>query len=194
MRDLIRVYEDAVPQALCDEVVGRFLADERRYPGKTGTPEIGAVDAPEIKHCTDLFISSLEDWGKIDETLNQFWHRVVATYIGEVPSCRLFYGEVGSTGNQIQHYSVGAGHYVEHIDANSRLSCVRQISGVLYLSDVTEGGETTFPYQGRIVAPRRGSICLFPSGFTHPHEAKVPQSADKFVVVTWIGFTGRTTT
>jgi hypothetical protein len=55
-----------------------------------------------------------------------------------------------------------------------------------YLNDVEEGGETEFFYQGIKTKPKKGSLVIFPAGFTHTHKGNVPFSDDKYVVTSWL--------
>ena len=85
------------------------------------------------------------------------------------------------------HYEAGSSdHFAPHADHWSYGSSLRQISIVLYCNDVAEGGETRLLAPPLTVAPRAGRVLLFPSFFTHPHEALPPRSGPKYVVVTWI--------
>lgn len=64
----------------------------------------------------------------------------------------------------------------------------RALFFILYLNDVTEGGETEFFYQGTKVAPRKGRIILSPAGFTHTHKGHIPVSNDKIIATSWVMF------
>jgi hypothetical protein len=36
------------------------------------------------------------------------------------------------------------------------------------------------------VKPKKGSLVIFPAGFTHTHKGHVPLSDDKYVVTSWL--------
>jgi len=55
-----------------------------------------------------------------------------------------------------------------------------------YLNDVEEGGETEFHYQDMKVKPKKGSLIIFPAGFTHTHKGNIPLSDEKYVVTSWL--------
>ena len=84
---------------------------------------------------------------------------------------------------QILHYTAGEGHYNAHADAGPGVP--RNFSAVLYLNDVEEGGETHFTHFDLTVAPKAGSLIMFPAEYPYVHEARPPLSNDKFAVVTW---------
>ena len=114
--------------------------------------------------------------------------RALKLYAEDVHSVRYLVGQMGITGFQIQCYPPNEGRYVEHVDANSKQASLRQLSGLIYLNTVREGGQTYFPYQDKNVKPVQGAIAVFPANYAYPHEAMMPLSESKYIVVTWLGF------
>jgi prolyl 4-hydroxylase len=76
---------------------------------------------------------------------------------------------------QILHYDVGQ-HYRTHHDMSERqvsLACgPRILTFFLYLSDVEEGGETSFPSLKLSVTPKKGKALLWPSTLDEDQEKK----------------------
>lgn len=64
----------------------------------------------------------------------------------------------------------------------------RVVLYMFYLNDVAEGGETEFLYQGKKIAPRKGTMVIAPAGFTHSHRGNTPVSNDKYIATSWIMF------
>jgi prolyl 4-hydroxylase len=62
----------------------------------------------------------------------------------------------------------------------------RDISIVGYLNDDFEGGETYFDRQELKVKPEAGSAIVFPSHFTHPHQALPVSQGRKYAFTTWL--------
>lgn len=87
---------------------------------------------------------------------------------------------------QIQKTKPGQGYHVWHCEADCISSASRIAVPIVYLNDVEEGGETEFLYQNMRVAPKRGTVVLFPASFTHTHRGNPPLSGDKYIVTTWI--------
>jgi prolyl 4-hydroxylase len=91
-----------------------------------------------------------------------------------------------------QHYSVHHDYGRDDV----RLACgPRILTFFLYLSDVEEGGETSFPSLGIAVKPRRGRALLWPSTLDHNleeqdsrtmHEAKPVRRGTKLAANAWI--------
>jgi hypothetical protein len=55
----------------------------------------------------------------------------------------------------------------------------------IYLNDITEGGETEFLYQNVRIPARQGSMCVFPSDWTHLHRGNPPISNEKWMLTGW---------
>ena len=60
----------------------------------------------------------------------------------------------------------------------------RTMAWMVYLNDVEEGGETEFLYQKRKVKPKKGTILIWPGGYTHLHRGNPPMS-DKYIATGW---------
>ena len=84
---------------------------------------------------------------------------------------------------QFLWYQKEQGFYNPHMDDS--LNNPRIFSFILYLNDVEEGGETYFEHFKVSIKPKAGSLLMFPANFSYLHGAKIPQSNDKFVIVTW---------
>jgi len=78
-------------------------------------------------------------------------------------------------------------HFPHPQDPEQR-SLHRVLLWLVYLNDVEQGGETEFIYQQAKVKPSTGSLVLSPCGFTHTHCGHPPQSGDKYVLASWIGY------
>lgn len=84
---------------------------------------------------------------------------------------------------QFLNYQPGEGFYKPHVDFTP--FSPRIISSILYLNDVEIGGETYFNKYDVSVTPKSGRMVLFPSNFAYPHEARMPISEEKNVIITF---------
>ena len=64
----------------------------------------------------------------------------------------------------------------------------RVLAWMIYLNDVTDGGETEFPTQGKRFQPRAGDVLIWPAYWTHPHRGIVSESQTKYIVTGWFDF------
>lgn len=93
----------------------------------------------------------------------------------------------------LQKYRAGEGGYHHwHSEVFPQRQGTEALHRVLlwqfYLNDVSAGGETTFLYQSRQVAARRGRLVIAPAGFTHSHRGEVPRDEDKYILTSWVLF------
>jgi prolyl 4-hydroxylase len=82
--------------------------------------------------------------------------------------------------------------HVDNILLSSRFQEVEQgiptrdVSIVGYLNDDFEGGETFFDRQNIKVSPKLGSVIVFPSYYTHPHQSLPVTIGKKYAWTTWL--------
>lgn len=62
----------------------------------------------------------------------------------------------------------------------------RRVSILAYPNDGYEGGELNFVRHGVSIKPSAGSIVLFPSFFTHPHESAPITKGTKYTITGWL--------
>lgn len=91
-----------------------------------------------------------------------------------------------SSGYSLLRYREG-GFFKEHVDVARDHPVLghRRLSTVVFCNDDYEGGQLVFPRQGITVEPEQGAMVLFPSGFTHPHEARPVTEGTKYSIVSW---------
>ena len=105
-----------------------------------------------------------------------------------------FIGAIFRTGTtNLQKYNKGSGGYhhwhSEHFPSPrdpSNPALHRVLLWMYYLNDVTEGGGTSFYYQDKVIAPKRGTLVIAPASFTHTHRGEIPVSNDKYILTSWI--------
>lgn len=96
-------------------------------------------------------------------------------------------------GINIQKYIADQGGYPYwHSEQYPRLdrseALHRAVLWTIYLNDDFEAGETEFLYQERKITPRRGSLLIAPTAFTHTHRGNQPRGGAKYIATSWILF------
>jgi prolyl 4-hydroxylase len=176
MADWIRVYDDVISPQLCEEL--QRLHDE-------GEPS--RIDE-DYRRC------SRQDLSKLGRPKFQDVYAAIKTPLAAVFG--QYKKQVPHNGNlgfcthleipAVLKYELGGDdHFHLHADNWNGASALRQVSLVVYLNDVQEGGRTIFPAYDIDVAPKRGRALLFPALFTYPHRAEPPVSESKYVLATW---------
>jgi hypothetical protein len=91
------------------------------------------------------------------------------------------------TDYKIQKTLPTEGFHNYHIErGGNRGEIFRAVVYTVYLNDVEEGGETEFLYQLKRIPPEKGTICLFPADYTHPHRGNTPYSNPKYIMTGWL--------
>lgn len=80
------------------------------------------------------------------------------------------------------------GYHVWHSENVGLTNSNRILAWMIYLNDVKEGGETEFLYQSMRVAPKKGTLVIWPAGFTHMHRGNPPLSGEKYIITSWFQY------
>tara|TARA_R100001015_G_C4503115_1_gene77034 strand:- start:49 stop:603 length:555 start_codon:yes stop_codon:yes gene_type:complete len=92
---------------------------------------------------------------------------------------------------KIQKYNPHEGYFNLHCENDGKIFDgydKRLIAFMVYLNDVTDGGETEFVTQGVKFQPRCGDILMWPAYWTHPHRGIPSPSQVKYIITGWYIF------
>ena len=160
---MIKTYKDVLSPEQCKNIIEqsqKLLVSRVDHEIRICTGTV--IAAPMVNNETILAIPDL-----IKEYANRYFNEHgVANFTMEAV--------------QIIHYPQGEGFFGRHQDGMSRIA-----SAILYLNYVEEGGDTIFYLEDMAysVKPEPGKLVFFDSNINH--EATIPLSGDKHVVVTW---------
>jgi len=177
LTDWIRVYDNAMPDQLCDELI-KWSEDPSTNKGYHNEAwrrcqEVGGVD----------FTSH---WEPVKNIFSDFYHR----YRNEISSGILSRANAIEAPN-IFRYDVNPERpnvFNSHADNWESSTASRQVSIILYLNDVAEGGATSFDDLNLAVSPKKGRLLFFPSFYTYMHQGKAPISNAKHIMVSWVHY------
>ena len=146
----------------------------RRYPFVlTGaiSPSMPDAKTGQLRNITYQDIATLND-----EQVRQL---IASIYTIDDINMQFYQQDVGG------YHHWHSEHYPHPNDPQQK-SLHRTLLWLVYLNDIEKGGETEFFYQQTKIKPKQGSMVLAPCGFTHTHRGCVPQSADKYVLASWV--------
>jgi len=90
-------------------------------------------------------------------------------------------------GYKIQKTEPTGGYHLWHYEQDNNLDAInRRLAYMVYLNDVEHGGETEFLHQSKRYSPTRGTMMIWPAGFTHQHRGNPPLSGTKFILTGWM--------
>lgn len=183
METFIRFYDNAIAESVCDNIITLFENDDSKYVGVGASGNI----SPN-KITTDLEIIPTKDgWSLYHSILQSTIGQYLKLYMQEFASHFNAIKSLNDSGYKLMKYEKNKGVFGPHADVNGLKTMHRLLAVVIYLNDVTEGGETFFISQDVSIKPVKGRIAFFPTNFTHLHQSKIAKS-DKYVISSFITY------
>ena len=192
LTDYIKEYPQALSVDVCNTIIERFEADDRKYHG-------AVVGDDNIKKSTDLYISKLPEWKDIDGVFFnavskgfEEYLQLLSDDLGYRTDIRLY-----DRGYQIQKTSVGE-NYDWHTDhcINGNLKHLRDnlyeygnriATYIIYLNDNFEGGQTQFFKDETCgIIPEKGKLMFFPANDLYIHRGDVVTQGAKYIMTGWM--------
>jgi hypothetical protein len=198
-KDAIGIFQNAVDLTTCDKIIEHFQLvknNELTLSRQQLNSDINKMQKDTLNYfledrkfnseIEDTVISRADSW-----ILNQFKQSVWECYniysekFGVIDTLAR---HALSNSVKIQRSLPGEGYHMWHCESDSISTSNRMALVLLYLNDVTEGGETEFLYQALRVKPTKGTVIICPSGFTHTHRGNPPLNGEKYIITTWVEF------
>lgn len=192
--DFIGIWEGFVPESFCDKLLsfGKAVLDEELSvqhepvwdePGQAeitnGHVMYGSRDVRQDQSFMLNYVSS-----RWCNQINQFLKSCALHY------CDTFFAlqnaHLISTDIKFQRTIPGGGYHMWHYENGSYECAARELTWMIYLNDVDEGGETEFVHQPRRIKPTKGTVVIFPAAYTHTHRGGLLLGEqDKYIVTGW---------
>lgn len=190
-QDYIGIYDDAVQEKLCDSIIQRFesLWNNRLYLNLDGlavesdSQYGGSLNRKD--QCIFFEDSALDLAKEIHVSVGKCFEEYKKKYIG-FSDLKLFSHTV-----KVQKTVEGGGFHGWHSEHGPGHASLRVGVWCLYLTTHEGQGETEFLTQGLRLAPKKGTLVLWPSGHTHPHRGN-PVYGDnvKYIATGWLELCG----
>lgn len=186
----IKEYNDFVTAHDCDQIIQHFDRcealglTENRMQFSGHSPHEKDDSVVKLESFRSLALpESTELYRQIHNIINEAW----IEYTNEFSMLKEVL--VACPHLWIQRTAKGQGYHVWHHEADNLSTSHRVATFILYLTDITEGGETEFLYQSKRVNPRQGKLVMFPAGYTHTHRGNPVLSDEvKYIVTGWLHF------
>ena len=175
----VKIYDNAITDEFCDKIINLY---------ESPTNNKGKYDE-SWRRCGEYSkLDSTEYWTEfvniIRTTSNRYKNEVgngTLSAVNTIEASNIFRYDVDP---EKPHF------FRRHADNWNFPTTSRQLSIIVYLNDVAEGGETVFTDLGISVTPKKGRILVFPSFCLFMHGGEPPKSNSKYIVVTWLHFDG----
>lgn len=182
--DFIGLYENAFSKDDCENVIARI--DEFKNNGYGITRgEVQTSKADEAFFDVHNPYLTEDQRNKVFECLWNTGYKQYADEFGVLSS----FGKHSVDEIKAQITKPGQGYHVWHAEADIPAHSKRILAYILYLNDIDEGAETEFLYYRKRIAPKQGSLLIFPAHFTHTHRGNTNLSdQDKYILTGWFSF------
>ena len=177
LRDYIVSFDNMLDEYTCDQILERYNNSNKWIEAVTNGSTL-TQERSKSRVCYTIHISEHQSEKNIDETLYNVFCDAVQRYSEKFP----FFSCKRDEGYFLLKYLEG-GKYSQHIDAGSENH--RIVSVILQLNDDFTGGELKFFNGKHTQKLKKGTVCVFPSCFTYPHQITPVLSGERYSVVSW---------
>lgn len=175
LQDFIKVYDNVLPIEMCDKLIGIYNKNQKT---KYENP-IAKFDQVNVNMvCND---------GKFMTELTKIQTDISNRYVRELPPLFQMPMPNGYEQFRIKKYKAG-GIFDWHIDVVDYASAKRYLAFLWYLTDNENDGHTTFLAEdGFSVAPKKGSVVIFPPVWLFPHRGDLVKK-EKIIMSSYLHY------
>jgi len=182
--DYIRVYENALSDRVCDDILNEYITTDDWSHAMTG----GGLDQ-NARNCDVIGTSNREIMDRnfnyrkmLDEKIYNCVNSCMKKYESDCVS-KEGLSISQDTGYELLRYREGQ-FYVQHTDHFKQNP--RVLSCSICLNDDYEGGEFAFFNRSIKIKPKKGTVIMFPSSFMFPHEVMPITKGNRYAIITWL--------
>ena len=188
--NFIGIYRDAFTPEFCDSIIElhNWLDASGASQGRKNWGH-HVKDTQAFTHPTSLsgIGMSLEQLATYRDSFNEIFWKCYNDYCARY-SVLLESGKHTILNFKTQRTEQGGGYHVWHFEQDCLARSARLGVYTLYLNTVEEGGETEFLYQGVRFKPEKGTLLIWPAGYTHTHRGNPPLSSEKYILTGWVEY------
>ena len=183
--DFIGFYENKFPNKLCNALIELFNEIENEQ-----SPFFQIKNSP-ARNDFSVNLSHFLIGDRFTSKCNELVHNSFHHYADHYPilkTCSVFNPSL-----KLQKTVPGGGYHqwhCEHAYFTNDLDKDRLLAWMVYLNDDYEGGETEFNHLSKRVKPKKGTLLMWPTGFTHSHRGGMVVSGKKYILTGWIYYAG----
>lgn len=187
-KDFVGIYHQVVSDVFCDHIIDKFerVSNTTFYQeGKTGFELDGENVTPGGalgRRDRALFFEHVAK-AEAEQIHNQVG-KCMDEYIKRYPGLANF--NLASYFCKVQRTDPKGGFHHWHSEHNGDMWSMRRIGvWMLYLTDHEGEGETEFIEQGLRITPTKGTVVIWPAGFTHTHRGNPVYEKTKYIATGW---------
>ena len=186
MTSYIQEFPDAIPVELCKDFIE--LYEMNRNIQTYGDTLSGRNKS--VRNVKQIYINNVPQPARKQYT--DFLYKQLAKYLQEYRKnisdigCEIS-NKLHIEGFGLNKYEKNNGYYTQHNDfaIDYKNKKHRVLTYLIYLNNVSEGGETVFFNDKYKIKPEVGKLIIFPASWCFPHKANIPISDDKYIITEW---------
>jgi len=186
LASFVKVFDNICPAEDCQELIDTFdrYIDSRDVIENDGRPNFSQLNLATAVE------SGNEELVPIQNKLLNHFNTALSMYGKELPvQDFMFPPRYGYEQFRVKFYkNDGEDRFDLHTDVGDHNSARRFLAFFLYLNDVEVGGETVFPDFDLKVAPKAGSVLVFPPLWMWRHEGRRPVTNPKYIVGSYLHY------
>jgi len=192
--NFIHVNDNSMTSKQCQQIIDLY-EDNPKYHHKGTIIEVEgktSILRDGSKKCMEMFFKSddLENHDVL-EPLFSALKKTIVQYVLRYPFLKQLTEWSMSDTFKMQKYLPDEAYFALHAENTGYRDGItdrRLIAWMVYLNDVTDGGETEFPTQEVKFKPKQGSMLLWPAYWTHPHRGLPSPTQVKYILTGWFSF------
>lgn len=195
VKNFVMTVDNMLNLEICDFIVEQIKNPEKHYKSFTtidnrkGRQDKQLPGSLFLTHVTGIQAAENIDFGdKVGDLFTdclveglKVYSKIMAE--GLIPTVDKSF--IDFTEFKFQETKPSGGFHDWHYENGSHQNKERFLVWSIFLNDVEEGGELEFLYHSMRVKPKKGSMVLFPAGFTHTHRGNPPISNTKYIATGW---------
>ena len=188
IENFIGVFENAIEEEWCDQVINWYNHIEKTQPNLIQDRQSDDKTSPTYKKNNFIYLNAHVNNPEVEKLRDHFMDILINKVFSEYDKKHHIssFSELVAEVIKVQKTKFEEGYHVWHYENNGYPVADRVLVYMVYLNDVLEGGETEFLYQRRRIKPKKGTIMLFPTSFTHTHRGNPPLSNYKYAITGWV--------
>tara|TARA_B100001939_G_scaffold148810_1_gene128790 strand:+ start:2171 stop:2797 length:627 start_codon:yes stop_codon:yes gene_type:complete len=195
VKNFVMTIDNMLSLEVCDFIVEHMKNLEKHYKSHTtidnrkGRQDKQLPGTLYLTHLTGIQVrENLEFGGKVGDIFTDCMREGLQVYTNTMAECLLPTMEnsfIDFTEFKFQETTQSGGFHDWHYEKGIYQNKARFLVWSIFLNDVEEGGELEFLYHSMRVKAKKGSMVLFPAGFTHTHRGNPPISNTKYIATGW---------
>jgi hypothetical protein len=176
--DFIERYPKLISPSDCERIINKF----------EGCPNKAPCFDLEKKDCSQIGLN-FDNFDIVSNLIQEPLRKSIFKYYDKYNSYDVITANKITSDYNIQKYDPDQAYHRIHCENGGlEISKNRILAWMIYLNDVTDGGQTYFPQQRRKIKPRVGDLYVWPAYFTHPHKGLISKTQTKYIATGWCHF------